>query len=581
MYDIVIKGGTVVDGTKRAPFVADVAIADGRVVRIGEVATEDAKRVIDAEGRYVTPGFVDIHTHYDAQVLWDPTIDTSSMHGYTTVLAGNCGLSLAPVTPASAEYMTGVLAKVEGIPLETLRQAVPFDWESFGSLLDRLDGNVAINFGVLTGHSALRSYVMGDRAASEAATDDDIQRMKEVLAQTIREGSLGFSSSHAESHVTQENQPVASRHSTMDELVALSRVCRDFEGTKLEHTPTVKNFTEATFKEMADMSVAAQRPLDFALLMDGVLSDDQVENLLSAADHARARGGEVRPQVVAQASQVFATLKTGFPYGIYPKPWSSIYALPRSERAAQFADPANYDALEAAAAQVRAGGDQLATTARFEEYTVESVSHPDNAQYVGRKIGDIAQELGWQPLKALLTIAVRDDLGTVFQQGILGRDDAEGWKRRARIASDNRGVLGATDGGAHLDVIDQYAQSTRFLIGAVREHKVLPIEEAIYLLAGEPAAFNGIKDRGVIREGAYGDVLVINLGELACKPTEMRSDLPAGGARLCTDAVGYEQIIVNGEIVYDHGQYTGALPGTVLRSGRDTYTVAGPQVATA
>lgn len=579
MYDLVIKGGTVVDGTKRAPYVADVAIEGGRVVRIGQVSTNGTKRVIDASGRYVTPGFVDIHTHYDAQVLWDPTIDTSSMHGYTTVLAGNCGLSLAPVTPASAEYMTGVLAKVEGIPLDTLKAAVPFDWESFGSLLDRLDGNVAINFGALTGHSALRSYVMGERAASEVATADDIEQMKEVLAQTIREGSLGFSSSHAESHVTQENLPVASRHSTLVELVELARVCRDFEGTKLEHTPTVKDFTEATFKAMTEMSVAAQRPLDFALLMEGVLSDEQVENLLSAADHARAHGGEVRPQVVVQSSQVFATLKTGFPYGIYPEPWSTIYSLPRREWTAQFADPANYEALEAAAAQVRAAGEQLAATTYFEEYTVESVIHQDNARYVGRKIGEIAQELGCAPLQALLQISVRDDLGTVFQQGVIGADDAEGWKRRARIAGDARAVIGATDGGAHLDVIDQYAQSTRFLIGAVREHAILPIEEAVHLLAGEPAAFNGITDRGVLREGAYADVLVINLDELACKPTEMRNDLPAGGARLYAEAIGYDNIIVNGEVIYDHGQYSGALPGTVLRSGRDTYTVAGPQVS--
>jgi N-acyl-D-aspartate/D-glutamate deacylase len=221
----------------------------------------------------------------------------------------------------------------------------------------------------------------------------------------------------------------------------------------------------------------------------------------------------------------------------------------------------------------------LASTTNFAAYTVGSVIHTDNEQYVGRTIGEIADELGCPPLKALLQIAVRDDLGTVFRQGLIGSDDVDGWKRRARIASDNRGVLGATDGGAHLDVIDQYAQSTRFLIGAVREHGILTIEEAVHMLAGEPAAFNGIRDRGVLREGAYADVLVINLDELACKPTEMRSDLPAGGARLYTEAIGYDNIIVNGEVIYDHGQYSGALPGTVLRSGRDTYTVAGPQVS--
>ncbi len=309
----------------------------------------------------MSPGFIDNHTHYDAQVLWDPTLDLSTMHGYTTVIAGNCGMTMAPVTEESARYMVRLLAKVEGIPIDTLEAGVKIEWSTFGEMLQSLDGRVAVNIGFLVGHSTLRSLVMGDRCVTDEATPEEIAEMGRLLRRSIEEGGLGFSSSEAETHTDLDARPIASRAAARDEFLTLAAIAGEFEGTRLEYVPTVRGFTDATRTWLANLSVAAGRQIDFPLLMDVLMNDEQVEGLLASADVARSRGGEVVPQVVAQPSKQYYNLRSGFAYEAYPEPWGSLYsAFSHNERVAALQDPDMLDRLEQAAAEVVAAGGLLA-----------------------------------------------------------------------------------------------------------------------------------------------------------------------------------------------------------------------------
>ena len=238
MYDVIIKNGTVVDGTGAERRVADVGIVDDRIATIGSI-DGDAVRTIDATGKMVTPGFIDIHTHYDAQAHWDSTLSPSPLHGITTIIGGNCGFTIAPLAPEHGDYLMRMLSRVEGMPLESLQQGVPWNWASFGEWLDQLDGTLSINTGFMVGHSALRRLVMGERSVGNEATPEDLDAMKKLLAKSIEEGGFGFSSSWATTHNDPNGQPVPSRHCSEEELVELSRVCADFEGTSLEFIPAV------------------------------------------------------------------------------------------------------------------------------------------------------------------------------------------------------------------------------------------------------------------------------------------------------------------------------------------------------
>ncbi|MSW29726.1 MAG: amidohydrolase family protein, partial [Actinobacteria bacterium] len=267
MLDLLIKGGTVIDGTGRDRFRADVGVRDGRIVAIGDI-TESAAKTIDAEGRVVTPGFVDLHTHYDPQVMWDPAATPSSLHGVTSVFGGNCGFSIAPVTPEAAEYLIPMLARVEGMPVESLEAGLDLMWDGFGSWLDRLEGNLAVNAGFMVGHSALRRVVMGEDAVGHEATPAQIAAMVALLHRSIEEGGMGFSSTASNSHSDHQGNPVPSRWATRDEFIALSAAIGQHAGTSLEFIASASGtFTEDEMNLMADMSVAAQRSLNWNVMV--------------------------------------------------------------------------------------------------------------------------------------------------------------------------------------------------------------------------------------------------------------------------------------------------------------------------
>jgi N-acyl-D-aspartate/D-glutamate deacylase len=310
MLDVAITGGTIVDGTGAPARRGDLGIRGGRIAAIGSVS-EAARQTIDARGKVVAPGFVDVHTHYDAQVFWDATLSPSPFHGVTSIVGGNCGFSIAPLSDSAGDYLMRMLARVEGMPLESLRVGVPWDWRSFGEYLDRLERRIAVNAGFMVGHCALRRVAMGERAVGHEATPAELDAMRALLAASLREGGLGFSSTISPTHNDGEGQPVPSRHASRAELIALAHVVRDFPGTTLEFLPGVSVFGDEQKALMTELSLAANRPLNWNVLSPSADNRDYVEAQLSATDYARARGAEVIALTVPQAMTIRINLLSG------------------------------------------------------------------------------------------------------------------------------------------------------------------------------------------------------------------------------------------------------------------------------
>ncbi|MGB5757669.1 MAG: amidohydrolase family protein, partial [Acidimicrobiales bacterium] len=392
MYDVIIRNGSVIDGTGAPRRAADVGIKDGKVVTVGWIdddADASAGRTIDAAGKLVTPGFIDVHTHYDAQAHWDTTLSPSPLHGITTVIAGNCGFTIAPLQEEHGDYLMRMLSRVEGMPLESLQAGVPWNWSSFGEWLDQLDGTLAINTGFMVGHSAIRRLVMGERSIGNHATPEELESMKDLLRTSIAEGGLGFSSSWATTHNDPNGQPVPSRHASEEEMVALSAVCSEFDGTSLEFIPAVGRFSAEATDLIARMSAAANRPLNWNLIAVST-SPKQIavmENNLAASDYAAERGGKIIALTVPCAIQTRLSFQSGFVLDAL-NGWREPMALPDEEKMAMLADPEQRRQLNEAAK----GPSPLRGVAKWQYLTVGEVFSEENAQYQGRTIGEIAAE---------------------------------------------------------------------------------------------------------------------------------------------------------------------------------------------
>ena len=481
MLDLLIRGGTIVDGSGAPGRLGDVGIRAGRVVALGQI-DEPARQTIDATGLAVAPGFIDIHTHYDAQAFWDGTLSPSSFHGVTTVIGGNCGFSIAPLSPEAGDYLMRMLARVEGMPLESLQTGVPWSWTSFGEYLSLLEGKLAVNAGFLVGHSAVRRVVMGERAVGHEATPDELARMVELLRQSVREGGLGFSTSLAATHNDGGGDPVPSRHASRDELIALARAIRDLPGTVLEAIPGTGLWGEKEKAIMADLSLAANRPLNWNVLAPNALAPQYTENQLSASDYAAERGAVVVALTPPATPTVRINLASGFLFDAFPG-WAELFRLSIPERKQRLQDPDFRRTLDEGAHSEGAG--LLRGLARWENMIVDQVARPENDVLRGRKIGEIAEGLGKQPFDCMLDLAISEDLLTSFMPSPIGDDDAS-WKLRAKVWRDPRAVVGASDAGAHLDMIDTFAFST-VLLGNARKRELVPVEEAVRLLTDVPA----------------------------------------------------------------------------------------------
>ena len=569
MLDVLIKGGTIVDGIGGPSREADLGIRDGRVVAIGQVE-EEASETIDASGKIVAPGFVDVHTHYDAQAFWDGTLSPSPYHGVTSVVGGNCGFSIAPLSPEAGPYLMKMLSRVEGMPLESLEEGVPWNWRSFGEYLDQLEGKLAVNAGFMVGHSAIRRTVMGERAVGEEATEEELAEMVSLLRASLEEGGMGFSSTVSNTHNDFEGNPVPSRHATKDEMVTLARQVRDFEGTTVEFLPGV-GWGEEEANYMADLSLAANRPVNWNVLVPNAANIQHAEQQLAATDIARKRGAEVLALTVPQPMTIRINLDSGFVFDALHN-WAPFFKLSKAEKLAFLADP---EKRKQFGEDAQNPDSPMHMLANWENFTIDQVQKDALAKYRGRRIGEIAEEEGKTAFDAMIDIAVEDDLQTYFMPPMMG-DDEETWKMRGELWHDDRTIIGASDAGAHLDMIDTFAFSSKVLGEGVRDRGLITMEEAVRQLTDIPANLYGLRERGRLEEGFHADVVVFDPDEIGLGETYTKYDLPAGAGRLYADARGVEHVFTNGVEIVRDGEDTGARPGTVFRSGRDTATVEVP-----
>ena len=573
MLDTKIVGGTIVDGSGQPGFAGDIGIKGGRIVAIGRL-DEDAAETIDAAGRIVAPGFVDSHTHYDAQAFWDPTLSPSCYHGVTTIVGGFCGFSIAPLSEESGPYVRRMLSRVEGMPLETLEAACDWNWSSFGEYLDRLEGAIGVNAGFFAGHSAVRRAVMGERAVGEEAQADELAAMKDLLGKSLAQGALGLSTTISATHNDYEGQPVPSRWAAREEFLELAGVVAEHEGTGLEMLPNL-DFPEGVPELMADFSIAGQRPVNWNVMIVSGKPDAaaRVRRQLAISNRARERGGDVIALTAPTMPGVYMNLKSGVTYDAFPGLWRTIFFVPLEERIEQLGDPEIRRQLAEDIASMSPDA-AMKTIGDFAGHTVIDRPESANGLHEGRTVGEIAGVLGKSALDTVLDIAIEDGLETIFRPDMGGHDRAS-WELRGEVWSDDRTLVGASDAGAHLDLIDSFAFSTAVLQEGVREQAVIGLEAAIHQITSRPAAYFGLIDRGELREGYHADIVVFDADGIARGPTYRRHDLPGGDAfRLYADAIGIDHVLVNGVEIVRGGEHTGELPGTVLRSGRDTRTVA-------
>lgn len=566
-FDVAITGGVVVDGTGAQPFRADVGITNGRIAEIGTL-TDTARETIDATDLVVSPGFIDLHTHYDAQAFWDSTLSPSPMHGVTTVIGGNCGFTIAPLTPQDGDYLMRMLARVEGMPLESLAEGVPWNWSSTADYLDALDGTLLPNAGFLVGHSALRRVVMHDDANSREATPAEIDQMVALLRAGLQAGGMGFSSTWSTSHNDHTGVPVPSRHASRAELLALCAEVRNHEGTTLEFIPAVGQFSDETFELMGDMSAAANRPLNWNLLQVYAQNWELVQHQLNGFDIAARRGGHVLALTLPDTFRLRLNFRSGFILDIL-NGWDSLMALPPQEKLAMLRDPAGRQKMNEIA-QLTDGPTRA--IANWGGYQLLQTFSSQWKPYEGRIIGEIAAERGVTPWDLLCDIVIDDNLNTVIANQDKGQD-RDTWEKRVQVWRDHRAVVGASDAGAHLDMIDSYAFSTTMLSRAVREHELMPLEEAVFHLTDRPARLYGLKNRGRIAKGWAADITIFNPSTVGPGPAEMKFDLPGGAGRVYGESIGVEHVIVNGVPAVRNNVAMESRPGTLLRSGRDTETV--------
>ncbi len=572
MIDLVIRGGTVVDGTGRPARRGDVGVDDGRIVAVGEV-TDSATRTVDADGLIVAPGFVDLHTHYDAQLFWDPSASPSPLHGVTTVFGGNCGFSLAPTAPEHADYLTRMLARVEGMPLAALQAGLDWSWRSFGEWLARLDGAVGVNAGFLVGHSTLRRLVMGDGAVGTEATEAQLVRLESELHAALSEGAMGFSTSRAPTHNDGDGQPVPSRSAGIGELERLAAAVSSHPGTTVELIlpGCLNGFDDGEVELMCRISLLAGRPVNWNVLGVSASNPDGTAHQLEASSAAAQAGGRVVALTLPHTMALRLSFEQGAILDGLPG-WRQFFATSVDERIAALRDPEVRREMDARAQSDEAG--ILRYLANWGQLVVEETFAAENRGALGCRVDAVAAERGLTPWDALCEIVVADRLRTGFAVPI-PESDAD-WRARAEVWRDPRAVVGGSDAGAHLDTMCGAVYSTSLLGDGVRRRQLLSVEEAVRLLTDVPARLYGLVDRGRLAEGWWADLVVFDPARIAPEPLQTRHDLPAGAPRLFAGSTGVEHVLVNGTAVAEGGHLTGALPGRVLRSGTDTATVGVP-----
>jgi N-acyl-D-aspartate/D-glutamate deacylase len=557
--DLVIRGARIVDGTGAPEYRADLGVRGERIVAIGNVEGE-ARRSIDAEGLVLAPGFIDVHTHYDVQLDWDPIVSPSSWHGVTTVLAGNCGFTLAPAKPEDVDWLAGMLSRVEGMSREALNEGLQFQGGSFGDYWKRFDGKLGINVGSYVGHSAIRRYVMGDDASERVATPEEIEAMKELVRAGMREGAIGFSTSQVELHVGEDGREVPSNHATPEEIIALSSVMAEFDHGAIEFiTRTFTHgYDESDRAMVLEMARVSGCPIELGPLTPN--RDDPMgwQRTLEWIKEAAKEGVRLHPQFMTNRAGFYLKLSDCFAFDDLLT-WREVLCLPEPERSNRLRDPevrkqlqAEWDSPEAST-----------TGIDWSLLEVLSVRKPENRVWIGKTVGEMAEERGASLLDTFLDVCLAEDLDGWWTLRRNPEMDQFFDSITSQAIAVPQVMSGSSDGGAHLASFVGVDYTTRLITDWVPE--VLKLEQAIYRLTGQPAEVHGLRDRGVIREGAFADLVLIDLDRLRVGETYQKADFPGRSERFVTDAEGYVATIVAGQVVLENGKDTGARAGHVIR----------------
>jgi len=555
--DLLIKNGTVVDGTGAPRRIADVAVKDGVVVEIGKVK-DGAAKTIDADGLIVAPGFVDPHTHYDAQICWDPQITSSSWHGVTSVVMGNCGVGLAPCRPQARDIAALDLVNVEAIPYEVLKRGITWDWETFPSYLEaaRHRGS-AINLGFLAPLTPFRHYVMGEESMDRAATPQETEKLAALLREAVLSGALGFSLTTGVQHVGYKGRPLACRLADHAELAAYAHVLRDLGKGVIEITLT-QNFGHIQDHELELLKFLldeGRRPVTWLAIFD---LEDQPQASAETLDRSESliKRGAV-PQMTCRPLIAEIEFKTGMAFSLM-RSWQPSVDQPPEKLKQLYANP---DFRRAVVDEMSKG----ILRRNFKRVEVCEVGKPGLKRLIGKSVADIARERGREgrEFEAMLDLAIEDDLNITFAQAVFNTNEA----RLAKLINDPRPMIGLSDAGAHVSLLCDAGYCTYLLGHWVRDLNAITLEYAVKRLTSEPADFFGLTGRGRLRVGNNADIAVFDASTVgSARRATMKDDLPGGGKRLVMPATGVIHTFVNGVPVYENQRYTGATPGAVLHS---------------
>lgn len=555
-YDLLITDGTIVDGNGGARFNADVAVQGDSVAAIGKL-DRAAATVIDAAGKIVCPGFVDPHTHYDAQITWDPLLSSSAEHGVTTVVMGNCGVGIAPCRPAARDWLTDDLVTVEGIDKEVLVEGIKWEWETFPEYLDAADARgSALNLAFLAPITPLRTYVLGAQANERAATAVETKAIAVLLDKAMRAGAWGFSTTANRQHIGHGGKPLGARLASRAELAAYGGVLKALGRGVVELALTKRYATLADDEEdlLKFLLDATGRPVTWLSLTNLLEKPGATMDILKRVEPLIRRGGI--PQILTRPLLFDMNLRRPFQFAeiVVAK---SLFDASFEKQMTIYADAGFRTAFK----QELNLGRKWTNLAR--NAIVVSVENPALKQYEGSTVGQVAQERSQDPDDVFFDLAVEDNLQIKFVVPRANTDPAA----LAEMIGDTRTMIGLSDAGAHLDMLCESGYTTYLLGHWVREARALTLERAIQRITSEPADFFGFKDRGRLRAGAAADIVIFDAARVnsPLRPTPVK-DLPAGGTRLYCRAEGISHVIVNGQVLYQDGRHTGLLPGKVLRS---------------
>ena len=559
-YDLLIKNGVVIDGSGLPRYRADVGVRHGRIAAIGRIR-ERAREVLDADGRVVTPGFVDGHTHMDAQVFWDPLGTCSCWHGVTSVVMGNCGFTLAPCGKAERHLVVRNLERAEDIAAEAMDAGIDWTWTTFPEFLDRVETlPKGINYACYIGHSALRTYAMGERAFEQPAGEEDLRAMERELRDAIRAGAVGFTTSRSPSHETPDRRPVASRLATWDEVRRLVAVMGDMNAGIFELAGERFGGEPKSLREyhvrLRDLAVETGVPVTWGLFSRR--DDPETWRVyLALLEETAAAGGRMFAQVHSRALSVVLSFRTSLPFDRLPV-WKELRALPLAEQRQRLRDPALRRRLVDAA---RERDERRAIGAEPRPAAYEWIFLFDRVDGPRRSVADVARERGLDPVEAMIDLALEKDLERFFLQPIAN----ENQDHALELMQHPRTVVTFSDSGAHVSQIMDASLQTHVLSHWVREKQAFTLEQAVRMLSFDTATHWGFADRGLIREGMAADLLVFDPETVGAEMPEVVHDLPAGARRLVQRARGIAATVVNGDIVLRDGKPTGALPGQLLR----------------